>query len=102
MIGSRVVYCCFFFFKQKTADEVRISDWSSDVCSSDLMGEAIVILKHHGDRPLRGQSSGHVLAVKQDASAFRPFETGDEGEERRLAAAGRADNRDELDRTSVV
>src|SRR3546814_14008110 len=27
---------CFFFFKQKTADEMRISDWSSDVCSSDL------------------------------------------------------------------
>src|SRR3546814_13013681 len=34
------VYCCvglcFFFFKQKTAYEMRISDWSSDVCSSDL------------------------------------------------------------------
>src|SRR3546814_8754201 len=29
-----VVY--FFFFKQKTAYELRISDWSSDVCSSDL------------------------------------------------------------------
>src|SRR3546814_7234095 len=34
-------YCClfflvFFFFKQKTAYEMRISDWSSDVCSSDL------------------------------------------------------------------
>src|SRR3546814_8452391 len=28
----------FFFFKQKTAYEVRISDWSSDVCSSDLRG----------------------------------------------------------------
>src|SRR3546814_15435739 len=28
----------FFFFKQKTAYEVRISDWSSDVCSSDLGG----------------------------------------------------------------
>src|SRR3546814_3039395 len=26
----------FFFFKHKTADEMRISDWSSDVCSSDL------------------------------------------------------------------
>src|SRR3546814_9881128 len=26
-----------FFFKQKTADEMRISDWSSDVCSSDLL-----------------------------------------------------------------
>src|SRR3546814_12589631 len=29
---------CFFFFKQKTAYEMRISDWSSDVCSSDLFG----------------------------------------------------------------
>src|SRR3546814_15804299 len=30
----------FFFFKQKTAYEMRISDWSSDVCSSDLLGHA--------------------------------------------------------------
>src|SRR3546814_11487428 len=30
------VCCYFFFFKQKTAYEMRISDWSSDVCSSDL------------------------------------------------------------------
>src|SRR3546814_1016416 len=29
----------FFFFKQKTAYEMRISDWSSDVCSSDLKAE---------------------------------------------------------------
>src|SRR3546814_7165361 len=29
-------YLLFFFFKQKTAYEVRISDWSSDLCSSDL------------------------------------------------------------------
>src|SRR3546814_4020850 len=29
-------FVCFFFFKQKTAYEMRISDWSSDVCSSDL------------------------------------------------------------------
>src|SRR3546814_4265756 len=32
------VCCFFFFFKQKTAYEMRISDWSSDVCSSDLLG----------------------------------------------------------------
>src|SRR3546814_2424598 len=36
-----VLYDCtvlvFFFFKQKTAYELRISDWSSDVCSSDLL-----------------------------------------------------------------
>src|SRR3546814_8451824 len=31
----------FVFFKQKTAYELRISDWSSDVCSSDLLGEAL-------------------------------------------------------------
>src|SRR3546814_10325460 len=31
-----IVVCVFFFFKQKTAYEMRISDWSSDVCSSDL------------------------------------------------------------------
>src|SRR3546814_16173616 len=32
---------CFFFFKQKTAYEMRISDWSSDVCSSDLLESEI-------------------------------------------------------------
>src|SRR3546814_17768136 len=32
-----VVTSLFFFFKQKTAYEMRISDWSSDVCSSDLV-----------------------------------------------------------------
>src|SRR3546814_2988685 len=37
-----VCLCLFFFFKPKTAYEMRISDWSSDVCSSDLI--------HIGDR----------------------------------------------------
>src|SRR3546814_4912927 len=36
-----VLYLFFFFFKQKTAYEMRISDWSSDVCSSDLAALAI-------------------------------------------------------------
>src|SRR3546814_1444324 len=35
-IEFRYVCQCFFFFKQKPAYEMRISDWSSDVCSSDL------------------------------------------------------------------
>src|SRR3546814_6691403 len=38
-----VLYFIIFFFKQKTAYEMRISDWSSDVCSSDLV-------KHRHDR----------------------------------------------------
>src|SRR3546814_6840690 len=33
----------FFFFKQKTAYELRISDWSSDVCSSDLLDYLYVL-----------------------------------------------------------
>src|SRR3546814_18165237 len=47
-------YCCvimfiffmkyIFFFKQKTAYEMRISDWSSDVCSSDLLGVSDPVL----------------------------------------------------------
>src|SRR3546814_7062727 len=35
---------CFFFFKQKTAYEMRISDWSSDVCSSDLSSTILTLL----------------------------------------------------------
>src|SRR3546814_1031544 len=35
--------CSFFFFKQKTAYEMRISDWSSDVCSSDLLPSAKIM-----------------------------------------------------------
>src|SRR3546814_9517051 len=37
-VVSRVYMSVFFVFKQKTAYEMRISDWSSDVCSSDLPG----------------------------------------------------------------
>src|SRR3546814_1808999 len=53
---------CFFFFKQKTAYEMRISDWSSDVCSSDLQpeflagegrGKARRLLQQHAERPRR-------------------------------------------------
>src|SRR3546814_7399211 len=35
-----MLFFYFFFFKQKTAYEMRISDWSSDVCSSDLIWTA--------------------------------------------------------------
>src|SRR3546814_1042116 len=37
-VGFSFYHCLFFFFKQKTAYDMRISDWSSDVCSSDLGG----------------------------------------------------------------
>src|SRR3546814_10554729 len=48
LCSSSCHVCCFFFFcvfffffKQKTAYEMRISDWSSDVCSSDLLQPAV-------------------------------------------------------------
>src|SRR3546814_6138328 len=42
----------FFFFKQKTAYEMRISDWSSDVCSSDLNAAGILLdaARHFAER----------------------------------------------------
>src|SRR3546814_3077443 len=43
----------FFFFKQKTAYEMRISDWSSDVCSSDLPG-----MKRHREREAARKDRG--------------------------------------------
>src|SRR3546814_6147123 len=43
----------FFFFKQKTAYDMRISDWSSDVCSSDLeLGYAALACDLHGEAKL--------------------------------------------------
>src|SRR3546814_1271720 len=45
-----VLYVLFVFFKQKTAYEVRISDWSSDVCSSDLRwGQLLWHVFYRGD-----------------------------------------------------
>src|SRR3546814_9582182 len=50
----------FFFFKQKTAYDVRISDWSSDVCSSDLRG-----LSDH-QRPEHGRElAQHVVEAEE-------------------------------------
>src|SRR3546814_5527375 len=42
MLYSILLLCFFFFFKQKTAYEMRISDWSSDVCSSDLATRIVI------------------------------------------------------------
>src|SRR3546814_9682686 len=52
LIISFVMCCFFFFFKQKTAYEMRISDWSSDVCSSDLTLSVTSISSRCGGSPL--------------------------------------------------
>src|SRR3546814_1637643 len=54
---------CLFLFKQKTAYEMRISDWSSDVCSSDLNNGAVDFLGiRHGFG--RGGSALGLLALR--------------------------------------
>src|SRR3546814_4410309 len=51
------MFFLFFFFKQKTAYEMRISDWSSDVCSSDLLRSLVLFLAlaHQQGFARRGQ-----------------------------------------------
>src|SRR3546814_10866124 len=63
-------FCVFFFCKQKTAYEMRISDWSSDVCSSDLPDakpdllfarkERPVARRHRGTAKSRGGPDGYT------------------------------------------
>src|SRR3546814_9222050 len=82
-----VLVVCFFFFKQKTAYEVRISDWSSDVCSSDLPWRWRSLPKF--DRAMH--SDGHGQAV-----ANRPIELVRKGQRLRsvrLSLATDATNR---------
>src|SRR3546814_6323440 len=56
------LYCCFCFFKQKTAYEMRISDWSSDVCSSDLRGDRLPLPSRHLGQPaVQHDKSAHQL-----------------------------------------
>src|SRR3546814_1141281 len=57
-------YLFVFFFKQKTAYEMRISDWSSDVCSSDLVPiESKCAAEHHHSKGLAG-----ALCMPDDAA----------------------------------
>src|SRR3546814_3380207 len=51
-------FICVFFFKQKTAYEMRISDWSSDVCSSDLTA-----LQQRSAKTGQVQLRMHILGI---------------------------------------
>src|SRR3546814_1045917 len=75
---SRRRWYTSFFFKQKTAYEVRISDWSSDVCSSDLaLGRSRggFSTKLHARCDARGLPLGFVLTPGQahDVQGFAPL-----------------------------
>src|SRR3546814_3927054 len=92
-------FCCvvFFFFKQKTAYEMRISDWSSDVCSSDLSigGGALFLNDVVGHRRNRVQMPGQLRIVDPD-----PIPVLDEDQElhvrERVQKIGRASCRERV------
>src|SRR3546814_5167407 len=85
-----LLYCCldfgvfFFFFKQKTAYEMRISDWSSDVCSSDLATGSLgfadfragAVLQDRLDRILGRRLAGIAFGPEDGLAVI--FEIGDE------------------------
>src|SRR3546814_1701472 len=78
-----VNYCLFFFFNQKTAYEMLISDWSSDVCSSDLRFAG-------GSR--RRRSAARVRGAEGEAAGRGPVRRRAQTPPARLGApAGRAD-----------
>src|SRR3546814_3094170 len=62
----------FFFFKQKTAYELRISDWSSDVCSSDLRGVCPLIFTPLAADLVRGEYR-HLGPQTADLGEYRLF-----------------------------
>src|SRR3546814_4165846 len=65
-----LIYVFFFFFKQKTAYEMRISDWSSDVCSSDLNEEDEAVQPDVGEegvlQPGRDKGGGDLADVAEE------------------------------------
>src|SRR3546814_20586625 len=65
----------FFFFKQKTAYDVRISDWSSDVCSSDLPARR---------RRAGGRLDHVMIGHDQEAAVEHTLLAGEHGRHRRL------------------
>src|SRR3546814_2713535 len=85
MIISRLCVF-FFFFNQKSAYEMRISDWSSDVCSSDLrMLVAHVALGRNAEVARQGEEAA-VLARAVVVSGGRHAAAGQQREQRRLVA----------------
>src|SRR3546814_16072968 len=67
----RVTVCVIFCVKQKTAYEVRISDWSSDVCSSDLGGVLAAELLQRRQRAVALAEALHAPTLLVDAHPLR-------------------------------
>src|SRR3546814_10508590 len=80
----------YLFCKQKTAYELRISDWSSDVCSSDLpqqhkpRGSVEFSVREESD------DQGHRQLERNRGDSIRPVNTGDNGRDRKSVVEGKS------------
>src|SRR3546814_3123986 len=108
-IGLVSDFCLFFFFKQKTAYEMRISDWSSDVCSSDLrdrprprswIGQAWRASLAGAALYRHWQSAADAVAAVQPDRPAGPRLSERRGLDRQSAGGGAADA-DDRDRKST-
>src|SRR3546814_6744758 len=70
-----MIYGVFFFFKQKTAYEMRISDWSSDVCSSDLCSSSD---ESENWWPVIGSVAGTTIQFLSMRERYHHIDIGDE------------------------
>src|SRR3546814_11187472 len=78
----------FFFFKQKTAYELRISDWSSDVCSSDLLRAVEAVVAWRSTRSAR-RSTASGTPTRRAASAMPASAAGSPSNSASVAARDR-------------
>src|SRR3546814_6080704 len=76
----------FFFFKQKTAYEMRISDWSSDVCSSDLRHDPHLRITKLALERRRGYEAGEGEQLAQATSCFHQKVTVTQSEQESTAS----------------
>src|SRR3546814_7706953 len=81
-VGGLIYYFTLFFCKQKTAYEMRISDWSSDVCSSDLVGQQELVERRRGVRAhqvdLREQLQDVVVLGEAQVFVLQRLVSGDD------------------------
>src|SRR3546814_2750770 len=97
-----MMLCFFFFFKRRTAYEVRISDWSSDVCSSDLLREIVprrAVAGRADDDHRVGEAGGDEVGAEivgiflegdEQVEAARRGRGGDAAEQREIEGVDRA------------
>src|SRR3546814_2540577 len=95
LAGSLCDYVLRFFFKRKTAYEMRISDWSSDVCSSDLPVSAPPAPASHTMDDMKGMDHSAMPGMNHGTMSTMPMPA------KPAASAAPADDMSGMDHSSM-